>query len=328
MNGVLLPYEYYLDRQKEGFGRGFGYYDIRKGDGGGAFELAKEDECASGSAQTCLSRLEPQPPRGGGGSVPNQRWRSRSPSPATVLTMSPAGGLVRNLANRVQKLKKRRRSSRFSLMESRESTSSLKSYYEVRKKVLPSPFAQEDPKAPPELSVVSSLQLPEKKQRIGERLPSPQPQPDTLSFPKSPSPHTSESSFGTKLTNLLQEQELQMKELKQRQKQQLQILLENLSRKNLQTPEKLEKSCKSDSLPVSLGRESQPGSQPEIVFDPVDAYLNIEEDIGLEEQINDVQAQTTPPEQVTDNTRKTPRRTGNGRRWHGYDPAAKAWWMV
>ena len=84
---------------------------------GKGFYLAEEDGDRA-SSLTCLSRLGPSP----------EVEEATCAREAAV--MKPAG-LVRNLAQRVQKLKRKRKGTRFSMMESRESNSSLGGFADV-----------------------------------------------------------------------------------------------------------------------------------------------------------------------------------------------------
>lgn len=257
------------------------------------YPSAECDDCAS--SLTCLSRIEFK---------------------TAVVTMKPVS-LVKKMSHRVQSVKKRRRSSRFSLMESRESTSSLKSYFEVRKKLSTS-FEKVDEYEFDQQSFGISPK-PAKKLKAEEK---PQAQKlDTFSFgnsvtPNSVTPNTispdsksSDSSFGTKISNMLQEHEMQLKDLKSRQKEQLQILLQNLSRVDRRGSKNQRDNMCSPSVSLSLDNNDF------AVGDPSTAVVQVHEE-------------PVTPQQDLSRHRKTPRRTGNGRRWHGYSPGTKGWWMV
>ena len=253
------------------------------------------------------------------------------------VTMKPVS-LVRKMARKVQRLKKKRKSSRFSLMESRQSTSSLKGYFAVKKKLSTStPFRLAEEEFEMEHSV-SPVQILQKKSRpdvkevtakqkkgdkkASEKFPLQLP---AISFRRSFSPNSSESSFGTKISTLLEEHERQIKDLKSRQKQQLQMLLENLSG----VAQRQETARRHPSPPPLALPQSPP---PIDDFDSDRNFLmeSQEEALPDRELTTGVEPKTpAPPSPLpASNARRTTRSTGRGRKWHGYESDQKGWWVV
>ena len=316
----------------------------------GSLRLAKDE---GASTLTCLSRLETS---------------ARASAEAAEVTMKPTG-LVKKLskklskAHRQSKLRKKRVGSRFSLMESRESNSSLRGLVDVKKNLSAVNFAGMSDRKDDSIG-----HRPKASPKAQKRRPRVDATPKDLhvySFDQRSASATStksESSFGTKLSKLLQSHDAQVRGLKSKQKEELQALLRNISKKKEESPkpqveegeeevvgcapqlkdfrvlgqpslfqvnsigEEKQSSLKLDGYSNSQGCDLGP-------FDSIENNATAADDLGdvseRQEKCSDLwKPPTLPPAANVANMRKTPRRTGNGRQWHGYDSKAKGWWMA
>ena len=276
---------------------------------GKGFYLAEEDGDRA-SSLTCLSRLGPSP----------EVEEATCAREAAV--MKPAG-LVRNLAQRVQKLKRKRKGTRFSMMESRESNSSLGGFADVRKNLAISSFPESDGEARGRGGNEDGAVAPvmKKARRAAEEHQS---RPHRHAFSCESDTLRSDtsggSSFGTKLEGLLQRHEAQMRDLKSRQKGELQLLLHSVSKPDGgPRPREVQWRSPTPELPASSGSG--------LGFPDEDAG-GLAVDQGAGGPCPPASTPQPPPPPPASNTRKTPRRTGNGRGWHGYEKSSKAWWQV
>lgn len=190
----------------------------------GSLRLAKDE---GASTLTCLSRLETP---------------ARASAEAAEVTMKPTG-LVKKLskklskAHRQSKLRKKRVGSRFSLMESRESNSSLRGLVDVKKNLSAVNFAGMSDRKDDSIG-----HRPKASPKAQKRRPRVDATPKDLhvySFDQRSASATStksESSFGTKLSKLLQSHDAQVRGLKSKQKEELQALLRNISKKKEESP--------------------------------------------------------------------------------------------
>ncbi|QDZ18559.1 hypothetical protein A3770_02p10770 [Chloropicon primus] len=261
----------------------------------------EEGECVS--SLTRLSRLEPSP-----------KWRVEAAEEEreegeTVAIMKTAG-LVRNLSRRVQKAKRKRKGSRFSLMESRESNSSLKGLMDLRKNLSVVSFAGVESDNGGLLGKPSGRK--QKRKEVQDA--------SSYSFDNTPSGSTGpESSFGTKLQVLLQHHDTELQDLKRKQKDELQSLLYRANEDHGDT-------MRSDPMDVAENDAASHSPTGSSLVPAADADRNDDPLLAGEAPVEEAR---TPEQPQLLNTRKTPRRTGNGRNWHGYGRAAsKPWWMV